>query len=240
MAGKQSGLFFEIIRLAKEIKPKFLFLENVPAITTRGGLQVVNEIASLGYDCRWCVISAASVGALHRRERWFLLAHADDDGTFTGEGRGSLGERIISRERQKEQEEGFWKAERTSGISTDVADTESEGLERFRGSTVRTKEEQSEFAVRSKDDSDTNSVTSEHADKITVSKRGIREAWRDNTGEYRPFKSRDDWQKTIGEVDKCVDGVSAKLDFNTEQLRALGNAVVPQQVRAAWKILFGL
>jgi DNA (cytosine-5)-methyltransferase 1 len=76
LAGERSGLFFEIVRLAKEIKPKFIFLENVPAITSRGGLQVVTEIAEMGYDCRWCVISAASVGALHKRERWFLLAHA--------------------------------------------------------------------------------------------------------------------------------------------------------------------
>jgi DNA (cytosine-5)-methyltransferase 1 len=77
LEGERSGLFFEILRLAKEIKPKFLFLENVPAITSRGGLRVVREIASLGYDCRWCVISAASVGALHKRERWFLLAHSN-------------------------------------------------------------------------------------------------------------------------------------------------------------------
>ena len=74
---ERSGLFFQIVRLAKEIKPQFLFLENVPAITTRGGLQVVREIAEMGYDCRWCVISASGVGALHRRERWFLLANSD-------------------------------------------------------------------------------------------------------------------------------------------------------------------
>ena len=76
LAGERSGLFFEIVRLAKEIKPKYIFLENVPAITSRGGLQVVREIAEMGYDCRWCIISAASVGALHRRERWFLLANS--------------------------------------------------------------------------------------------------------------------------------------------------------------------
>lgn len=76
MAGERSGLFFEIVRVAQEIQPKFLFLENVPAITSRGGLQVVREIAQMGYDCRWCVISAASVGALHKRERWFLLAYS--------------------------------------------------------------------------------------------------------------------------------------------------------------------
>jgi len=75
LEGERSRLFFEILRLAKEIKPPFIFLENVPAITTRGGLRVVREIAKMGYDCRWCVISAASIGALHKRERWFLLAH---------------------------------------------------------------------------------------------------------------------------------------------------------------------
>lgn len=81
LEGKRSGLFFEILRLAKEIKPKFIFLENVPAITSRGGLRVVREIATLGYDCRWCVISAQSVVALHRRERWFLLAHSTSQGS---------------------------------------------------------------------------------------------------------------------------------------------------------------
>ena len=75
LAGERSGLFYEIVRLCSEIKPRFIFLENVPAITSRGGTEVVREIAKMGYDCRWCVISAASVGALHIRERWFLLAH---------------------------------------------------------------------------------------------------------------------------------------------------------------------
>jgi DNA (cytosine-5)-methyltransferase 1 len=79
--GERSGLFFEIVRLAKEIKPKFIFLENVPAIRSRGGIRVITEIAKLGYDCRWCVLSAASVGAVHNRERWFLLAYAKHMGS---------------------------------------------------------------------------------------------------------------------------------------------------------------
>jgi DNA (cytosine-5)-methyltransferase 1 len=79
LEGKRSGLFFEIMRLAKEIKPKFIFLENVPAITSRGGLRVVREITEMGYDCRWCVISAASIGAKHKRERWFLLANSKSE-----------------------------------------------------------------------------------------------------------------------------------------------------------------
>lgn len=74
--GERSGLFFEIVRLAKEIRPQFLFLENVPAIRTRGLDTVGWELAQAGYDSRWCVISASEVGANHKRERWFLLANA--------------------------------------------------------------------------------------------------------------------------------------------------------------------
>ena len=76
LAGERSRLFHEIARLTSELRPSFVFLENVPAITTRGGQEVVGAFTSLGYDCRWCVISAESVGANHKRERWFFLAHA--------------------------------------------------------------------------------------------------------------------------------------------------------------------
>lgn len=77
LEAKRSGLFFEIMRLAKEIRPTFIFLENVPAIRTKGLNIVGEELAYLRYDCRWGVISAYDMGAPHKRERWFLLAYAD-------------------------------------------------------------------------------------------------------------------------------------------------------------------
>jgi DNA (cytosine-5)-methyltransferase 1 len=79
LAGERSGLFFEIVRLAKEIKPAFLFLENVPGIRTRGLDTVIQELTSAGYDCRWTMLSAAEVGANHKRERWFLLGRKIPD-----------------------------------------------------------------------------------------------------------------------------------------------------------------
>jgi DNA (cytosine-5)-methyltransferase 1 len=77
LEGERSGLFFEIVRISNEIHPTFIFLENVPAITSKGGVQVVKEITKMGYDARWITITANSVGALHKRERWFLLAHSN-------------------------------------------------------------------------------------------------------------------------------------------------------------------
>jgi len=77
LAGERSGLVFEIFRLVADIRPTFIFLENVPAIRTRGGERVVKELAALGYDCRWDTLSAFDVGAPHKRERWWLLAYAN-------------------------------------------------------------------------------------------------------------------------------------------------------------------
>jgi DNA (cytosine-5)-methyltransferase 1 len=74
--GKRSGLFFEIIRLVDELKPKLVFLENVPAIRTRGLDKVLQEFTERRYDCRWTMLSAKEIGALHKRERWFMLSCA--------------------------------------------------------------------------------------------------------------------------------------------------------------------
>jgi len=88
LVGERSGLFYEIIRLTKEIRPTFVFLENVPAIRTRGLEQVIKEFTEIGYDCRWTCLSAASVGAPHKRERWFLLAHTNCHGNQCQIGKG--------------------------------------------------------------------------------------------------------------------------------------------------------
>ena len=103
LADKRSGLFYEILRLAKEIKPKFIFLENVPAICSRGGVEVVTEIAKMGFDARWCCISAASVGALHRRERWFLLGYTKHARSYGIEERRSPEKTVLNNTKGKNE-----------------------------------------------------------------------------------------------------------------------------------------
>jgi len=77
LEGKRSGLFYEIVRLVKETNAPWVFLENVPAIRTKGLSTVIEAFTDLGYDCRWTCVSAAEVGAPHLRKRWFLLAHSN-------------------------------------------------------------------------------------------------------------------------------------------------------------------
>ncbi len=90
--GERSGLVSEVLRLVRETKPTFVFLENVPAIRTRGAERVVKQLATLGYDCRWGCLSAYDVGAPHRRDRWFLLAYTRSSGLER------LGSRTVSPE----------------------------------------------------------------------------------------------------------------------------------------------
>lgn len=78
--GERSGLFFEMARCIREMGPRYVFLENVSAITVRGLNAVLGTLAELRFDAEWDVFSAAEVGASHLRKRWFCLADAHQCG----------------------------------------------------------------------------------------------------------------------------------------------------------------
>lgn len=75
--GERSGLFFEAIRLVRELRPRVVVLENVAALLSRGLDRVLGELATIGYDAEWHCIQAASVGAPHHRDRVFIIANAN-------------------------------------------------------------------------------------------------------------------------------------------------------------------
>ena len=81
--GERSGLFFEVVRLIRSIRPQFVVLENVPALLTRGLDRVLWEIAESGFDAEWQIVSASSLGAPHRRERIFIVAYPNKGLGFT-------------------------------------------------------------------------------------------------------------------------------------------------------------
>lgn len=87
LGAERSGLFFEIIRLAKEVKPAFIFLENVPGIR-RFLVEVGTALTDIGYDCRWDIVSAKEVGAPFIGKRWFCLAKPNGDKARLQSGRG--------------------------------------------------------------------------------------------------------------------------------------------------------
>jgi site-specific DNA-cytosine methylase len=73
-----SGLFYQILRLADELKTPLLFLENVENILNMEMGTIVRELVhKRGYSIRWCVNSGKEMGAPHTRKRWFCLAYKD-------------------------------------------------------------------------------------------------------------------------------------------------------------------
>ena len=93
VAGKQAGyngersvLFYEIIRLAGELRPDFLLLENVRNLLSHQNGETFQEtlfqIAKAGYNAEWAVIPASDLGACHRRERIWIVAYAATRGNI--------------------------------------------------------------------------------------------------------------------------------------------------------------
>lgn len=74
--GTRSGLWHTIAHAIGVLRPGLVVLENVRAIVARRpGLDVVlADLARLGFDADWTCVRASDVGAPHRRERWFLAA----------------------------------------------------------------------------------------------------------------------------------------------------------------------
>ncbi|KKL06426.1 hypothetical protein LCGC14_2596140 [marine sediment metagenome] len=73
--GKRSGLWKEMFRVVCEIQPKYMLVENVPALLSRGLNRILGNLAEIGYDAEWDCLSAWQVGAPHARQRTFVVAY---------------------------------------------------------------------------------------------------------------------------------------------------------------------
>ena len=93
IAGKQQGADDErnmwpaTIECIRLVRPRYCLLENVPGLISNGYLAtVLGDLAACGYDARWRVLSAAEVGAPHKRDRIWIVAHAKQSGRNRGTG----------------------------------------------------------------------------------------------------------------------------------------------------------
>ena len=73
--GTRSGLWYEYARLIGEVRPRYVIIENVRGLLSRGIEIVLQDLAALGYDAEWDVLPAAALGAPHHRERVFIVAY---------------------------------------------------------------------------------------------------------------------------------------------------------------------
>jgi DNA (cytosine-5)-methyltransferase 1 len=75
--GQKSGMWKEFARIIGEVRPKYVFVENSPMLTSRGLGTVLGDLASMGFDAEWGVLSAADVGANHQRDRIWIVAYTN-------------------------------------------------------------------------------------------------------------------------------------------------------------------
>lgn len=90
--GERSGLWREFARLIRELRPKYVILENVRAIlaplTDEDGAvvapapaaRVLGDMAACGYDAEWDCLPASAFGAYHQRDRFFAVAYPHSQG----------------------------------------------------------------------------------------------------------------------------------------------------------------
>ena len=75
--GARSGLVFELLRVIREVRPNWVIIENSPALRVRGADRVLDEMEGQGYTCWPLVVGARHLIAPHRRDRVWIVAHAN-------------------------------------------------------------------------------------------------------------------------------------------------------------------
>ena len=208
----------------RRVEPRYCFLENVPGLLSRKHRYfetILKDLAESGYNAKWKVISAAEVGAPHKRDRLFIVANklvADSD---TGFSEGADKEIRTRRHAIKSS-------------SQDLAYTESQSSDGRKDHTRVSVERQevSESGDRSGSsrmaDTNVKGLEGLRSEPRSVQERETEHsAW--DQGETHQSK----WWESEPDVGRVAHGVASRVD----RLKALGNGQVPLVVATAWEIL---
>lgn len=211
LRGARSGLWFEYARIIRQMEPRFVVVENVAALLTRGLDQVLGTLASLGYDAEWDCVPACSFGAPHIRDRIWIL------GWNTNRNDENSVETIRSRQDSQ-----------PSRISADELDQPGVLAHTDRPRKLQPERGEQEQRGRSRDccsqvsDTDGQRLPIRHESGGIVTPH-IDSRSRSEIERIRTTIGRGQWEAEP-RVGRVVDGVPHRVD----RIRGLGNAVVPQ------------
>lgn len=198
LAGSRSGLFWEVVRAARVVRPRYIVLENVAALLGRGLDVVLRALAEIGYDAEWHCIPASAVGAPHRRDRIWIVAHARGD----------------EHEGDRAPISGALAAE----LSSAHPNGETDGFKHFhapqRDDHPRTHSHLADAPFVFGDGGD------DHSGSCSEGPRQVSQS-RDGDSHYR---TECGWWTIEPDVGRVAHGIPKRVD----RLRCLGNAVVPQ------------
>jgi len=262
--GERSGLWGEMARVVREVRPRHVFVENSPMLASRGLGRVLGDLAEMGYNASWCVLGADDVGAPHRRKRIWILAELRDtdkdsesDGAFDDEA-SELSCYAANTNKQHDDDGGH----DTSGVrgergeasnisgSEDVADPNGEPLrdqsepERGSSNTPVVRSDGEKESVADASDPGTRSdhrglrARSRGADR---GERAIAEEELENPACHRreEIGSRESPASNASWwlTEPDVGRVAHGIPNRVHRLKALGNGQVPLVAATAWRIL---
>ena len=111
LAGKHSGLWWEMHRIICELRPRWCIVENVRALlVNQGGDEVIDALEKAGYAVWPLVVGARILGAPHVRERVWIICHVDCD---HDSGARKIGALSPAEERQVGKAQCGWRRVRT-------------------------------------------------------------------------------------------------------------------------------
>mgnify|MGYP007071566647 CR=1 FL=1 len=208
--GEESGLWREMSRVIGEVRPRFAFVENSPALTFRGLGRVLGDLAEMGFDAQWgCVAAEDAIFAggdpiaSHDRERMWIFADSELRRMEVGRRDKNSGPHVLSRRNKEALSQG------NAGQDSLGVPANSDGKH---GGTRRTRR---------------HSGTGE---RLSLSER--------STEFFPAFNTASCWwQERTAEpmLFGMADGVAHRVD----RIRAIGNGQVPAVASLAWSILSG-
>jgi DNA (cytosine-5)-methyltransferase 1 len=201
------------------IRPRYALLENVRGHLTMGGTTVIGDLAQIGYDCQWQVVSAASVGAPHRRDRIIIVAYPNDSGIGTPESRIDVDGSQKSKERQHAQSESCRQCKNVAYPQSKCCNVKPDNTRDC---------EQSKTTTESRNSSGAQNVADTHSKQLgqygsQVNVGLVSRIWRNNTA-GQTANDFGQWWEVEPDVGRVANGIPSRVD----RLRGLGNAVVPQ------------
>lgn len=73
--GEKSGLWSEMYRICRHVRPKYIVIENSAMLTVRGFEQILFDLSEIGYDAEWQCLSGTTFGIQQGRERLYCIAY---------------------------------------------------------------------------------------------------------------------------------------------------------------------
>jgi DNA (cytosine-5)-methyltransferase 1 len=215
--GERSGLWTHMARVVSEVRPPFVFVENSPMLTTRGGTRVIADLTQMGYDTKWTVMGAADVGAPHQRDRMWIVGKAPH-AHFQRLQRPTHKQELESKGSYQLQTQ----QPRNQG-KVDITNPQQQGLE-------------------GQSDSGEQKVSWTGSGSPLANPTHSRDVWREwelgftqqkyNSGRS-PTDGGREWWATEPSVGRVANGVAHRVD----RLKAIGNGQVPLCAATAWQLL---